>query len=228
MSKIKIQGNASGTSVLTLTSPNSDTDRTITLPDSTTTLVGSDTAVVKDASGNVSVTGSLTANGGVDVPVSASYKMAGSTIVSYAGGVVTYKGLGGITDISSAGASGEVRVLTAGTVRLQIKSDGRGLSQFTAKAWVNFNGTGTVAIRDSHNVSSVTDNGVGAMTVNFSNTMANDDYAVSAGGGSDSSTPFSHIMNAYSMTTSSIRFHIVNAADQTKDREVNCVTVFGD
>ncbi len=55
MSKIKIQGNASGTGVVTLTAPATSTDKTITLPDSTTTLVGSDTAVVKDASGNVGI-----------------------------------------------------------------------------------------------------------------------------------------------------------------------------
>ena len=44
--------------------------------------------------------------------------------------------------------------------------------------WVNFNGTGTVAIRDSHNVSSVTDNGTGQYTVNFSTNASAADYAV--------------------------------------------------
>ena len=37
----------------------------------------------------------------------------------------------------------------------------------SAKAWVNFNGSGTVAIRGSYNVSSITDNGTGNYTVNF-------------------------------------------------------------
>ena len=46
------------------------------------------------------------------------------------------------------------------------------------KAWVNFNGTGTVAIRDSFNVGSITDNGTGDYTVNFAANMSNDDYAV--------------------------------------------------
>jgi hypothetical protein len=55
MSKIKIQGNSSGTGVVTLIAPNTNTDKTITLPDTTATLVGSDTAVVKDASGNVGI-----------------------------------------------------------------------------------------------------------------------------------------------------------------------------
>ncbi len=39
MSKVKIQGNASGTGVLTVTAPNTSTDRTITLPDSTGTIL---------------------------------------------------------------------------------------------------------------------------------------------------------------------------------------------
>ena len=49
----------------------------------------------------------------------------------------------------------------------------------TAKAWVNFNGTGTVAIRASYNVSSITDNGTGNYTVNFTTVMADANYVVS-------------------------------------------------
>jgi hypothetical protein len=48
-----------------------------------------------------------------------------------------------------------------------------------AKAWVNFDGTGTIAARDSENVSSLTDNGTGDYTVNFSNAFDVGDYAVS-------------------------------------------------
>ncbi len=46
-----------------------------------------------------------------------------------------------------------------------------------AKAWVRFNGTGTVTIEDSFNVSSITDNGVGVYTVNFTNNLPNTNYA---------------------------------------------------
>ncbi|MDA9550198.1 hypothetical protein N9Q02_00810 [bacterium] len=49
--------------------------------------------------------------------------------------------------------------------------------QLIPTAWVNFNGTGTVAIRDSENVSSITDNAVGRYTVNFATNMANTNYA---------------------------------------------------
>ena len=81
--------------------------------------------------------------------------------------------LGGNNDITIHNTSSD-------TERLRITSDGRGLSQFTAKAWVNFNGTGTVAIRDSHNVSSITDNGTGQYRTVFANTMTNADYSFTA------------------------------------------------
>ena len=47
---------------------------------------------------------------------------------------------------------------------------------YAARAWVNFNGTGTVAIRASGNVSSITDNGTGDYTVNFTTAMADANY----------------------------------------------------
>jgi hypothetical protein len=46
-----------------------------------------------------------------------------------------------------------------------------------AKAWVNFNGQGTVAIRAQLNVSSITDNGQGDYTVNFTNALADANYS---------------------------------------------------
>ena len=48
------------------------------------------------------------------------------------------------------------------------------------RAWVNFNGTGTVAIRASFNVSSITDNGTGNYTVNFTTAMPDANYAANA------------------------------------------------
>ena len=49
---------------------------------------------------------------------------------------------------------------------------------YGCRAWVNFNGTGTVAIRASGNVTSITDNGVGNYTVNFTNAMPDANYSV--------------------------------------------------
>lgn len=71
----------------------------------------------------------------------------------------------------------------AGTLTISTLSDGTNSTSSTnciqgsAKAWVSFNGTGTVAIRGSYNVSSITDNGTGDYTVNFTNALANANYA---------------------------------------------------
>ena len=54
--------------------------------------------------------------------------------------------------------------------------------QLIPTAWVNFNGSGTVAIRGSENVSSITDGGVGRYGVNLSITLANTNYAISITG----------------------------------------------
>jgi hypothetical protein len=53
-----------------------------------------------------------------------------------------------------------------------------GTENYKARAWVNFNGTGTVAIRAAGNVSSITDNGTGNYTVNFTTAMPDTNYSV--------------------------------------------------
>ena len=58
------------------------------------------------------------------------------------------------------------------TIKVDTIQDTSGNEQFTAKAWVNFNGTGTVAIRDSGNVSSITDHAVGGFSINLANAFA--------------------------------------------------------
>ncbi len=50
---------------------------------------------------------------------------------------------------------------------------------YKCRAWVNFNGQGTVAIRGSGNVSSITDNGTGDYSINFTNAMPDTNYSVS-------------------------------------------------
>lgn len=57
---------------------------------------------------------------------------------------------------------------------------------YACRAWVNFNGTGTVAIRASGNVSSITDNGVGNYTINFTTAFADTNYAWTGGGNTGS------------------------------------------
>ena len=53
--------------------------------------------------------------------------------------------------------------------------------QSAAKAWVNFNGTGTIAVRDSLNVSSLTDNGTGVYSVSLTNSFSAVNYATGLG-----------------------------------------------
>lgn len=53
---------------------------------------------------------------------------------------------------------------------------------YSARAWVNFNGQGTVAIRASGNVSSITDNGTGNYAVNFTTAMVDANYSTTCGG----------------------------------------------
>jgi len=50
-------------------------------------------------------------------------------------------------------------------------------ANFRCRVWVNFDGTGTIAIRDSGNVSSLTDQGTGSYTVHFGSDMSDNDYA---------------------------------------------------
>lgn len=68
------------------------------------------------------------------------------------------------------------------TLRVTTLATQAGVEVYTCKAWVNFNGTGTVAIRASGNVSSITDNGTGNYTVNFTTALADANYSVSTGG----------------------------------------------
>lgn len=52
------------------------------------------------------------------------------------------------------------------------------VEKYLAQAWVNFNGTGTVAIRASGNVTSITDNGVGDYSVNFTTAFTDTNYVI--------------------------------------------------
>lgn len=120
MSKIALTPNASGTGTFTIAAPDSNTNRTLTLPDETGTMLTS--------------ASNLTAT-----------QLTG--------------------DIAAA------RITTA------LNATGSA-PIYACRAWVNFNGTGTVAIRASGNVSSITDNGTGVYTVNFATAMPDANYCL--------------------------------------------------
>lgn len=71
----------------------------------------------------------------------------------------------------------------------------------SAKAWVNFNGTGTIAARDSLNVASLTDNSTGNYSVNFTNNMANANYATTTAISQFSPFPIAQAYEAGTATT---------------------------
>jgi hypothetical protein len=110
MSKIALTPNASGTGTFSIASPGTNTDRTLTLPDATGTVLTDQSTVSA-----TQIAGALNASG------SAPF--------------------------------------------------------YACRAWVNFNGSVTVTIRGSGNVTSVTDNGTGDYTVNFTTAMPDANYA---------------------------------------------------
>ena len=82
---------------------------------------------------------------------------------------------------------------------------------YPCRAWVNFNGTGTVAIRASGNVSSITDNGTGDYTVNMTTALADANYSLTAQIGRMSGTQFAVASKNESVapTTSTYRFYAI-------------------
>jgi hypothetical protein len=73
-----------------------------------------------------------------------------------------------------------------------------------AKVWVNFNGTGTVSIRADYNVSSITDNGSGNYTLNFSSSLSDANYAVLTTTGTDLGTRQTCVVNSRSSSSTNI------------------------
>lgn len=96
-----------------------------------------------------------------------------------------------------------------------------------ARAWVNFKGDGTVAIRSAHNVSSITDNGTGNYTVNFSAAMPNADYAVTLGGANDVSGSGTAAPTANDLTTTSMNIKVFSSTGSVKDVAMVYTAVFG-
>lgn len=98
-----------------------------------------------------------------------------------------------------------------------------GTENYKCRAWVNFNGTGTVAIRASGNVSSITDNALGDYTVNFTTAMADANFAVAnSAQGTNTNDGYS---STTSVSTTSVRVvsRIYNAL---QDSALACVAIF--
>ena len=105
------------------------------------------------------------------------------------------------------------------------------INQGTAKAWVNFNGSGTIAARDSFNNASLTDNGTGDYTLTATNAMSNDDYAGTVTGDVDGVGDFCEACtgdNATARTTTVIRARTGNTGGTPQDSVTISVLICGD
>jgi hypothetical protein len=111
-----------------------------------------------------------------------------------------------------------------------LQTNGSGVLSFSSvptevKAWVNFNGTGTPAIRGSLNVSSITDNGTGNYTVNFTTAISDANYASSITvGGSSANDSHPSIQDTY--TTTTLQYKVIDFGGTARDGTFNCVAIF--
>ena len=101
--------------------------------------------------------------------------------------------------MASAVVSDNFKTSTGGVPQLG------GTGATTCKAWVNFNGTGTVAIRDSYNVSSITDIGLGGYQVNITNALSNANYTVTSSSNREPITNYPLMVHTHSYSTTSYR-----------------------
>jgi hypothetical protein len=131
--------------------------------------------------------------------------------------------------VQSADTSGQINIQSNGTTVLGVTSTGTSVTgtqsvsgnlsfnsgygssavAYGCRAWVSFNGTGTPAIRGNGNVSSITDNGTGDYTVNFTTAMPDANYAALAATGNDSGGFAEIVINIKNRGVDSVRLENV-------------------
>ena len=130
-------------------------------------------------------------------------------VVSGSSGLKTTGGNDGITNFQQNGTT-QATITAAGLFQFN-SGYGSVATAYGCRAWVNFNGTSTVAIRASGNVTSITDNGTGDYTVNFTTALSDANYVVAGlcrSTGVSSGAPIQ--VEVYG--TSSTRFLTLNAS----------------
>jgi len=148
------------------------------------------------------VTGTLpVANGGTGVTTSTG---TGATVLSTSPTLTT--------PLLGTPTSGNLANCTGIPAPAALSTASGSAPSYSARAWVNFNGTGTVAIRASGNVSSITDNGTGDYTVNFTTAMADANYATGTNYGNTGASIVMKLSDSTVPTTSAIRVIILNTS----------------
>ena len=138
---------------------------------------------------------------------------------------ITINGTGTITGVSAGGLpSSSVTTANIADNAVTYAKIGTTEQGQLCKAWVNFNGTGTVAIRASYNVSSITDNGTGDYTVNFTTALADANYAWS---GSINNNASNYLIYGWTSapTTTSLRLATGNTGTFVDSNYIN-VAIF--
>ena len=97
-----------------------------------------------------------------------------------------------------------------------------------AKTWGNLNGTGTIALRDSYNVSSTTDNGTGQYRFSYSNSMSNGNYGFSFGGSYTGTFSWGAVNSSAAPATSYIDYVQGDRNGSNQDATYACIEINGD
>jgi hypothetical protein len=102
---------------------------------------------------------------------------------------------------------------------------GSAATAYGCRAWVNFNGTGTVAIRASGNVTSITDNGTGDYSINFTTAMPDTNYSYSGFGGQNIDGGYIQVSRNLTPTTGALRIETGSMPGVFSPRDASYVTV---
>ena len=116
----------------------------------------------------------------------------------------------------------------AGDVTITDGSVTQKLQDGLAKVWVNFNGTGTIATRDSLNVSSLTDEGTGQYDVSYTSATNASDYFYTSLARANSLVPGVGAISAMKTTRIDNMEYYTASANTTIDREIAGIVVLGD
>lgn len=122
----------------------------------------------------------------------------------------------------------------SGIVEFSADSRSKTIGQnFRVRAWANFAGTGTASIRDSGNVSSITDNGTGDFTINFTTAMPTTNYSVVGimdNGGSSVWLSSLEIYYVGTFSNTGTRLNTTRVSSVSNrtfyDMDYNCVAIF--
>jgi hypothetical protein len=125
--------------------------------------------------------------------------------------------------LNSAGTE-QMRIDTSSNFRFN-SGYGSVATAYGCRAWVNFNGTGTVAIRASGNVTSITDGGVGIYALNLTTSMTDANYSTVITSGSNSANSFESNVNP-SSTSSTVNINSHDYGNSYVDNSLICVAIF--